>query len=82
MGTLTRTLYETDFVEWADRTAQLLRQYSEERLHEIYQQAVKDAIAVTGLKAKASELGLPETCPYTISGLLERDLDALRDMLA
>lgn len=26
MGTLTKSLYDTDFVEWADRTAELLRQ--------------------------------------------------------
>jgi Domain of unknown function DUF29 len=26
MGTLAKTLYEIDFVEWADRTAELLRQ--------------------------------------------------------
>lgn len=26
MSTATKTLYETDFVEWADRTAELLRQ--------------------------------------------------------
>ena len=26
MSTVTKTLYETDFVEWADRTAELLRQ--------------------------------------------------------
>jgi hypothetical protein len=26
MGTLTKTLYETDFVEWAEKTAELLRE--------------------------------------------------------
>jgi hypothetical protein len=25
MGALTKTLYETDFVEWAEKTAELLR---------------------------------------------------------
>ena len=32
MGALTKTLCETDFVEWADHTAELLRQ---DKFHEI-----------------------------------------------
>jgi hypothetical protein len=156
MGTLTKTLYETDFVEWADQTAKLLRErkfddvdlehlveeveglagsdrrairsqllrllmhlikqriqperagsswrssiihaqqeirllledspslrrHLEQSLQKLYRSAVNDALRATELAAKAKDLGLPETCPYTISDLLEGDLNALPGMLA
>lgn len=156
MSTATKILYDTDFVEWADHTAELLRhgkfdeidlehlieeveglagndrrairsqllrllmhlvkeriqpersgsswrgsiinarqeirglledspslqRHLEERLPKIYRTALKDALEETQLTAKAKEFGLHESCPYTISSLLEDDLDALRGMLA
>ena len=156
MSTVTKTLYETDFVEWADRTAELLRerkfeevdlehlieeveglagsdrremrsqlerllmhlikqriqpgregsswrtsvvdaqreirllledspslrQHLERILQQSYRASVKYALRETELNAKAKDLGLPETCPYAISDLLEGDLNALRGMLA
>ena len=156
MGALTKTLYETDFVEWADHTAELLRQgkfhevdlehlieeveglagsdrhavrsqltrllmhlikeriqperagsswrtsivdarreirlkleaspslrpYLNTIVAEDYHEAVKDALDETGLAGKALAFPLPANCPYTLSQLLEDDLDALRAMLA
>jgi hypothetical protein len=156
MSTVTKTLYETDFVEWAERTAELLRRakfeeidlehlieeveglagsdrrairfqllrlmmhlvkqriqseragaswrssminarqeirglledspslrrHLEVRLPKIYRTAVQDALEETQLTANAQELRLHEICPYTLSQLLEGDLDALRGVLA
>jgi Domain of unknown function DUF29 len=156
MSTLTKTLYETDFVEWADQTAKLLRErkfeevdlehlieeveglagsdrrairsqlerllthlikeriqperagsswrtsvvdaqreirllledspslrrHLERTLQKSFRTSVKDALRETELTAKAKDLGLRAACPYTISDLLEGDLNALRDMLA
>ena len=151
MGALTKTLYETDFVEWAERTAELLRQrrfedvdlehlieevmdlglrderaarsqmrrlllhlievriqperagtswrrsvvgargeiedliddspgirrHLEQALQEIYRRAVRQALDETNLTAQAKTLDIPETCPYTLSELLEVDLNSL-----
>jgi hypothetical protein len=145
MSAATKTLYETDFVEWAERTAELLRagrwdeadiehaadeiadlglsqrsavasqlrrmlvhlvkqriqperdgaswrrsisdasaelqyriddspslvRFAEEKLQEIYQRAVRDALKETGLTTKRDILDLPELCPYTLQDLLE-----------
>ncbi len=151
MSTVTKTLYETDFVEWADHTAELLRQgkfgevdlehlveeveglsgsdrsavssqlyrmlkhlvkqqiqperrgkswiasiedaqfrakyivrqspslrrFAEGELEWIWQQAVRGALAETGLKMQKNTLGIPEKCPWSIEQLLEADPDTL-----
>jgi hypothetical protein len=59
-----------------------LREYSDARLQNIYRKAVKDALSGANIKTKPSEIGLPENCLYTLSQLLEGDLDALRGVLA
>ena len=59
-----------------------LRRHLEDALPKIYRTAVRDALRETELTEKAKELGIPAKCPYTVSGLLEGDLNALRDMLA
>jgi hypothetical protein len=151
MGTTTKTLYETDFAEWAARTADLLRQgrltaadvenVAEEiedlgrsertavrlqllrllthlvkqriqperdgsswrgsivgarqeillrledspslrrhlldTLQATWQMAIKDALAETGLEARAFEFELPKTCPCSLDQLMEGDLEGL-----
>jgi Domain of unknown function DUF29 len=151
MGTTVKTLYETDFVEWAARTAELLRarrfdeididnvaeeidylarrerhavraqlrrvlvhllkmriqpersgaswrtsvlnaqekildaiedspslrRYLQEGIEEIYRRAVKFALDETNLTERAPSLGIPPRCPYTLTELLESDLNEL-----
>jgi hypothetical protein len=152
MGTTTKTLYDTDFVEWSARTAELvragrfqdvdlehlaeeiedlgkgdqravrsqlarmlihllkqriqperagsswrrsvlaaqreieflledspsLRRYLQENLQKIYRRAVRDAFKETGVTGSEKDLGIPETCPYSLAELLEGDLNALQ----
>jgi Domain of unknown function DUF29 len=156
MGALTKTLYDTDFVVWADRTAELLRQgkfdevdlehlieevenlaksdrravrsqlgrlimhlvklriqperetsgwrssivdarrqinaliedspsllhHLEQTLERNYAGAVKDALDETGLASRRGKIKIPEACPFTLSQLLESELDTLAAMLA
>jgi hypothetical protein len=151
MGALTKALYETDFVEWAAETAELLRQkrfdeldlehvveeiadlgasekaavqsqlqrllmhlvklriqparagsswrksivsahrairirleqspslrrHLETTLKKTYRGAVKDALFETNLASLAKQPDIPETCPYTLTQLLDVDLNDL-----
>ena len=54
-----------------------LRRELAEYLEKIYHRAVRDALDETGLKDKAKHLRIPPSCPWTLSELLEGDLDAL-----
>jgi len=151
MGITTKTLYDTDFVEWTARTAELLRdgrfedvdlenlaeevedlgksdrkavrsqmirmlmhlikyriqpqhagaswrssvvdarreilltledspslrRHLSENLQKLYREGVRDALDETGLSEKKKQLGIPESCPWTLSELLDGDLGAL-----
>jgi len=54
-----------------------LRRHLEDVLQKVYRRAVKDALDETDLAARAAEFRIPDTCPYTLSELLEGDLTAL-----
>ena len=54
-----------------------LRRHLEEVLQRTYRRVVKDALDETDLAARAAEFRIPDTCPYTLSELLEGDLTAL-----
>jgi hypothetical protein len=127
MGTLTKTLHGTDFVEWAAKTAELLRQrrFDDVDLDHVIEEIadlrtsqkasvqsqmqrlmmhlikqrfqpdragwrrsivgarraieimVRDALDETNLAATANQLDIPANCPYTVSELLEGDLNSL-----
>jgi hypothetical protein len=54
-----------------------LRRYLEGVLQKAYRQAVRDALDETNLKLKAKEFNIPQSCPYTLTELLEGDLNQL-----
>ena len=64
-------------IEDAIEDSPSLRRHLEETLERTYRRAVKQALDETNLAAKAAELAIPETCPYTLDELLEGDLNSL-----
>lgn len=78
-GLVLESLYDIELLLEASPS---MREYSEARLRNIYRNAVKDALSLANVKTKPNELGVPENCPYTLSQLLEGDLNVLRGMLA
>jgi hypothetical protein len=54
-----------------------LLRHLEANLQKTYRRAVRDALDEAGLRAKAKDFDIPETCPYTLAELLEGDLDTL-----
>ena len=59
------------------RDSPSLRHYLLVNLEEIYSQAVQQALEQTDLEARAAELGIPATCPFTLDELLTDRLDNL-----
>ncbi len=54
-----------------------LRRHLEAAMERTYQRAIKDAVDETRLTARRATLPIPEHCPYTLSDLLDSDLDTL-----
>ena len=71
MAVTTKTLYDTDFAEWAKETAALMRagRLNEVDLeHELYNDAMLLASKETGILV----LPLPKECPFTLDELLSK----------
>jgi hypothetical protein len=49
-----------------------------ESLPATYRRAVKEALSETGLAGQWKDLGIPETCPFSLSQLLDGDVDSLQ----
>lgn len=67
-STAIKTLYDTDFVEWASLMAELLRGG---------RRAVRDVLAETGLEDRGAELSIPAECPWTLGELLDGQVGGL-----
>jgi hypothetical protein len=73
-GSIANARYEIHFKL---KDSPSLRRHLEETLQETYDGAVKSALYETGLAATSKQLDIPEICPWTLSALLDGDLDTL-----
>jgi len=64
-------------IERAMKDSPSLRRHLAANLEELYSMAVKFALRETKLTARAKELDIPPTCPYTLDELLTGELDSL-----
>jgi hypothetical protein len=54
-----------------------LRRDLAKNLQKLYSNGVKDALDETALSGKEKQPEIPESCPWTLTELLDGDLDAL-----
>lgn len=64
-------------IDYVELSLSLRRQLAD-WLPVVYRRAIKEALSETGLAGQRNDLGIPETCPFSLSQLLDCDVDSLQ----
>jgi hypothetical protein len=64
-------------IDYLENSPSLLRPLTDS-LPATYRRAIKEALSETGLAGQRNDLGIPETCPFNLSQLLDGDVDSLQ----
>jgi hypothetical protein len=64
-------------IDYVELSPSLRRQLTDS-LPAVYRRAIKEALSETGLAGQRKDLGIPETCPFSLSQLVDGDVDSLQ----
>jgi hypothetical protein len=64
-------------LDYVENSPSLLRPLTDS-LPAVYRRAIEEALSETGLAGQRNDLGIPETCPFSLSQLLDGDVDSLQ----